>query len=181
MNQMIKKLLFVAVIAIPILLLLVLAPTATFALSSNETNTTNQTNSLLKAILAQQKLQIELQQDNVQVLAIKLDIIKAELEKLQQELQPPLSTPPTPPPPPPVFLQPPFNATGSSCQPHNDNGVLIYPCPQIPTFPTLQPPLSIIPPSTAIPLPPTLAPPFPPIPPVTDCIPTEYGVFCPTN
>jgi hypothetical protein len=182
------------VVAIPILLSL--APTATFALPANQTN---QTNSLLKAILDQQKLQIQLQQDNANVQSIKLDIIKAELEKIQTTL----STPPTIPPPPP-FLQPPsppipsssLNATlnGTICKPQNDNGVLIYPCPPIPTFPTLEqpalPPLPPLPPTSPpstfpVPLPPGAvacgnAPcsPFPP-PLAPDCIYTEYGVFCP--
>ena len=137
--------------------------------STNETTT----NQLLKQMLDQQKLQTELNQDNANILATKLDIIKVELEQIKTQLSNPI---PLPPPPPPGLPPPPFNATTSACKPQNDNGVLIYPC-LLSTFPSgLLPPIPLPP---TFPIPPTTTIPISPLTP--DCINTIYGVFCPAN
>jgi hypothetical protein len=123
-----------------------------------------------------------------------------QIHQLQQH--PVLPTPSTAVPVPPFLSSPPpFNAT--TCEPQNDNGVLIYPC-LLATFPNLEqpilppaPPGSIVPPlpphlENILPPSPTNLPPIPPpflanlppdlgMGPVTDCIYTVYGVFCPAN
>lgn len=181
------------------------------AYAQNSTNTTatttsteTSTNNILKQILEQQKLQIQLQQDNVNVLATKLDIIKAELERIQT-----LSTLSTPPTLPPLPL-PPSSFNGTTCKEQNDAGVLItcpsgiLPLPSRPLPPGLNPGCGIgadnslcyIPGPPPAPLLPPTPPPIPPpflarLPPdlgmgaATDCIYiyTGYGVliFCPLN
>lgn len=150
----------------------------------NQTKPANDTNGLLKQIIGNQKLQIQLQQLNANVIATKLDTVRVELQKLEQNnviipatiISPgcgigtdnSLCNVPVPP----------FNAT--TCKQQNDAGVLIY-CPT-PTFPFTgntpeqQLPAPPIPPPFLAWLPPDLG-----MGAVTDCIYTVYGVFCPTN
>jgi hypothetical protein len=159
---------------------------------TNQTKPANDTIGLLKQIIANQKLQIQFQELNANVIATKLDTVKAELQQIKTALSTPLVLPPPgarpcgtdpslcnlPPlspgcgfstdnslcnvPVPPFLSPPPFNAT--ACKQQNDAGVLIY-CPT-PTFPS-----GLLP---AIPTP----PPFLAAP---DCIYTANGVFFPTN
>ena len=85
---------------IPILLI---APSHVFAISSNQTSSNETTNNLLKAILNENKLQIQLQQDNANVIATKLDNLRVELQHQQQ---------------PPFFNFPPCPAANmSNCNP----------------------------------------------------------------
>jgi hypothetical protein len=158
----------IALISISISIsILLVAPSHVFAILSNQTssNQTATTNNLLKQILN------ELQQ----------------IHQLQQH--PVLPTPSTAVPVPPFLSSPPPSFNATTCKPQNDNGVLIYPCPPIPTFPTLEqpsilPPTPQIPPFASIPIPPPFLAWLPPdlgMGPVTDCIYTVYGVFCPAN
>jgi hypothetical protein len=85
---------------IPILLI---APSHVFAISSNQTSSNETTNNLLKAILNENKLQIQLQQDNANVIATKVDNLRVELQHQQQ---------------PPFFNFPPCPAANmSNCNP----------------------------------------------------------------
>src|SRR5438132_6403043 len=104
-------------VAIPILLIAM--PSNAFALL-NQTNV-NETNNLLKQILDQQKLQIQLQQSNANVTATKLARIMAQLHQLQQPANTNITNPvigcgigtdnslcnlPVPPPPSPPLSPP---------------------------------------------------------------------------
>ena len=83
-------------IALIPLLILVAPLTNVFAISTNQTSSNSNettTNNLLKQLIKIENTTQGLQQDNANVLATKLDIIKAELERIQTKL----STSPIPP------------------------------------------------------------------------------------